>query len=319
MNKKLSAYSTVLLIIVIFLLAFSLIFISLVTNQNIILKQTTKDSYQSKYIAESYLNLFLTSLDDDKSLDQVKENLSTNLFPELDHQKSCQIFPEEYYINQPANKVLINSEYKKIKSSAEAYISKYNKIFFLKTNIIRAPYLEDKDRFYLDIFKEKVNSGNIFSENIDVFEFSQDDILIRDLKENYLIGFISDEGKMLIKDTFTNMSAYIIKDQVQLATELVGGKFILGGILYLEGTMDLNADFIFSGIIISNNGRINTNGYNFDFKGKLIELGDGGSFSNINVNDIKKQELLYYLERLDAAKLKRPINIKINNDIDNQR
>lgn len=315
MNKKLSAYSSVLLLIVVFLMAFSLILINLVTNQNIILKKTIIDSYQSKYIAESYLNLFLTSLEDDTDLSLSLDKLSVNLFPELDHQKSFQIFPDEYYFDQPANKVLIKSDYKKIKSSAEAYISKYNKIFFLKTNVIRGPYLEEKNNVYLEIFKEKINSGIIFGDNISVFEFSENDILVRDLYNKYLIGRWSEYGDLVITDSFSNMSAYIIKNQVELVSQSDGGKFVMGGIIYLEGTLELNSDFVFSGIIISDGGKINTNGNNFDFKGKLIEIGDGGSFSNINVENLKKEELLKFLEKLNAAKLRRPINIKINNNI----
>lgn len=319
MNKKLSAYSSVLLIIVIFLMAFSLIFISLVTNQNIVLSQTIKDSYQSKYIVESYLNLFISSIEDDKDLQLSQEIISANLFPEFDHKKTLEIFPEEYYFDQPINKVLIKSDYKKLKSSAEAYISKYNRIFFLKNNVIRNSYLEDKDKAYLDIFKEKINSGLIFSDNTNVFEFLENDILIRDQNDKYLVGRRSEDGDVIISDFFSGMSAYVIKDRVELSSQSLSGKFLLNGVIYLEGTMDLNADFDFYGIIISNGGRINTNGHNFSFKGKLVEIGEGGSFSNAEIDDLKKEDLIKFLDKIDAAKLRRPINIKINNDTKSRR
>lgn len=319
MNKKLSAYSSVLLIIVIFLLAFSLIFISLVTNQNIILNQTIKDSYQSRYIAESYLNLFISSIKDDMDLHLSQENISANLFPEFDHKKTLEIFPEEYYFDQPVNRVLIKSDYKKIKSSAEAYISKYNKIFFLKNNVIRNAYLDDKDKVYLDIFKEKINSGLIFSDNTNVYEFLEDDILIRDQNDKYLIGRRFEDGDIFIADSFSDMSAYVIKNHVELVSQALGRKFLLNGVIYLEGTMDLNTDFDFYGIIISNGGRINTNGHNFYFKGKLVEIGEGGSFSNTDIDDLKKEDLIKFLDKTDAAKLRRTINIKINNGIISKR
>lgn len=315
MSKKISGYSSVLFIIIIFLMALSLVFVSLVTNQNAILKKTINDGLQSKYIAESYLNLFLSKLKDDSDLIIGENILAENLFPDLDHSKSCQVFSDEIYLDQPANRVLVANEYKKIKSSAEAYISKYNKIFFLDNNIIREETTENRDKKYLEIFKEKIYQKNIFSLDEEIFEFSQDDVLFRDTKDNYYVGRWNEEGQLQTVGTFNSRSAYIIRDKVEVISKPPFNQFILRGVLYLEGNIELNSNFAFSGIIISNGGRINTNGYEFNLWGKLVEISENGSFANIENKNIKDEELIFYLDKLEAAKLRSILNIKINNQI----
>lgn len=315
MNKKIPGYSSVLFIIIIFLMALSLVFVGLVTNQNAILKKTMIDGYQGKYIAESYLNLFLSKLKDDSDLIIGENTLAENLFPDLDHSKSCQVFSDEIYFDQPANRVLIANEYKKIKSSAEAYISKYNKIFFLDNNVVREGTLDDRDKKFLEIFKDKINQGNIFRVGEEIYEFSQDDILFRDNRDNYYFGKWNEEGQLQTVGTFNSRSAYIIRDQVEVIPNTLTNQFILRGVLYLEGSIELNCNFAFSGIIISNGGRINTNDYEFNLWGKLVEVSENGSFANLENKSIKDEELIFYLEKLEAAKLRSVLNIKINNQI----
>lgn len=314
MNKKLNAYSSVILIIVIFLLALSLVFVSIVINQSIALNRSTQDSIQSKYIAESYLNLFLSQLDDEDELIAAKKDITVNLFPEYDHQVNLEIFPENLYLKEQAKKILLTSEYKKIKSSAEAYISSYNKIFFLENNQVRAENLEEKNKKYLEIFKDKINQGILFEQNFPVYEFFQGDILFKDYKDNYFVGQLV-EGKLVKTGEFIDKNPMIIKEEVGIMSTNERNEFILSGILYLEGSLILNSDFAFSGIIISNGGKIISNNHNVRLMGKLVELDSQGSYADLNIENLNDSELNMYLEKLQAAKLKEIINIKINNEI----
>lgn len=280
MNKKsykFSGYSSVILIIFISILAITISYISIAQYQNSLLLRNNLDSLQSKYISESYFNYVISEIKDSNSIDNI--HIKENLFPDLDH---------EFYIKEknliydkiPSLEIKVENKYADMVSNVEGIISIYNKIFYLEKGFINSNNLTENENVYLDIFKNSIKSGVNYSKEYNIINPTED-IIIASTRFPALYRFNNEEFVRLENLTTSN---YIFDNKTYFGfPDETSGNVSLTGTFYIEESLELLTNVTLNGIVISDNGQINTNGYSCKINGILIELNENGSYANVDI------------------------------------
>lgn len=268
---KINGYVSVILIIFISIISISLIYLGLNSYQNSMILNNEISSSQGKYISESYL---LKAIDDIKNK---KSKDDKNLFPDLSHDKVIEISDLDYN-DIPCNKIKVTTDYEDIETCSEAILSKYNKIFYYNQIPITKDNLPEK---YFDAFNDFSNSVNEKLEYVGEIN----PIII----ENQSI--VNERGNLFVGEYFEEEFVPIIQLDIPMIVELgnveIGGyehrkNINLYGNFYLNGNIDLMTNLTIKGLIISNGGQINTNGYSCRIEGGFVEIGENGSYPNVD-------------------------------------
>lgn len=310
MNKKLKGYSSVILIIFVAITAMIISYIALSQYQNSLIQSNRNDFIQSKYITESYLNYLVANIKENKSIEDI--SIKENLFSDFDFDiNTLKLYTEDItYDNIPSVNFKINSSYKEIPTNGEVTVSKYNKIFFLEKPIINSSTLDDKEVKYFEEFKKSIGEGKKYNEKYEVINPNTELIIAsRGIPALYYYN-----GEEFIKDSNLNSVGNYIFDDLNYFgfPEENSGTVSLYGTFYIEGHIELHTNLILNGIVISNNGSINTNLYSSRINGILLEIGESGNFSKTNIN-YSKLYINSNLNLLENTKYHEVLALKINN------
>lgn len=306
MNKCLKGYISVLLIIFISFITLSIIFISLNFNQSVKIAKNSQIKAQSKYISQAYLQLLLTKLDKSYILEEKEGKFTENLFFEIEHSTNYKIFKEAMYEGELANKVFVYTSYKNIKSSAEAQISKFNRLFFLNMGTLTRVKLGEQFSKYFAKIEKYIEKDEIFNNTYTNINFTSGERLVN-IHSNNLSTILNNK----ITQYINNTGNFYIDNYLEVGDEKYNNKVALFGNIYLTGTIKLNTDVDFQGNIISNGGKIETNGHSFNIDGVVLEVGEGGSLAGVN---LRYNLHTNYLKALELAKMREVICIKLNNE-----
>lgn len=281
MNKKVKGYSSIILIIIIALFSFFIGYISLSIIQNTLILNNKVDLKQSMYITDSYSNYIISESINNHNLEQVEIN--ENLFTDINYDiNKLKINTEESdFENIPSIKYNVNSEYEKIKSYSNIIISKYNKLLFSKSDIIRKSTIEDKYRDNLEYLINSIReNGPLFSSKYTLINLSNDQIIASEGGPH--IYQYTGEEFIQIKNLNINFNYLFDKNTYIGFPDGNNGVVKLKGLFYINNNINLHTDLILEGIVISDGGMITTNGYNCNINGLLLEIDDEGSFANTN-------------------------------------
>ncbi len=300
--SKTRGYISIILLVFVSLLSISIALLGTKSYQKALIIKNNEYNLQSKYIADSYLRYSIKRLTDESFSGE------DNLFKDLEHEKSIEV-TDITYMDIPSTRIEVKSNYKDIESNANGILSKYNKIFYLENEGI--------------ITKEKIPKSyeNAFDEFISKFyskdRYTGDLELISTLDDEYIgVGGIYsfiDENVRLIRP-LTSHYHYELLDFVDIGNPyLNNGNVFLNGTFYIEGTLNLHTNLNLSGIVISNSGSIVNNGYNCRINGVVIEIGNEGSFPQLNIKNGDGFVNLY-IKYLKSAIYKEVLGITINNE-----
>lgn len=307
MNRsKTCGYITVILILTIALISTSISILTLNTIKDTRIIDNSIDGLQSKYISESYLLMEINR----KTYGS--DFYPKILFPDLKYEKKIENVEKNLGI-MPCEQITVTSSYKGIESRASGLISKFNKIFYIEDrDVIAGADLQGSELEAFKYFKNKFIHEKRYTSELPLVTLDDDKVIASiSLTQPWILQKTDD--KLLMLENVLKQRHFEILGNIDVGNGIYKGGVILNGSFYLEGSLNLYTDLILNGIVISNSGKIETNGYNCRINGILIELGSDGSFSNINI--YKHLGLINtYIKYLDCAKYHELLSFKINDD-----
>lgn len=297
---KIKGYSSIILIIFISFISILISYVGINLYQNGLIIENRKDNIQSKYIAESYLYNTIEKIKEEK------ENVGSTLFPDLEHKNNISIQEFEFN-NIPSYKISVDTNYKNIESNAKGVVSKYNRIFYLGEGLILKDRIPESYNKPFDDFKKSINDGIKYSNKHKKLTLHNNLIVS---KNGAHISEIIDEEIVLLEN-IQRTHNFQFSGNIDIGAYPYLNNVKLTGTYYLEGNLNLNTNLILEGIVISNNGSITTNGYSCKIDGILIELGDKGSFGNVEI--IHNNSIINsYIPHILNAKYTEELSIIIN-------
>ena len=274
MSRRIQGSISLVLIFVISIISITVFYINSVNEQNIAIIDYGNSKYQAELIADSYILMNYAKLKD--------EGITTeNLFPGL-----------EYTINHNIKEIIIDKiPYLELSSSISlenievqktGRCSKYNEILFSEYTILEEKFFQGKKKEAFNTLKTNMEIKGKTSSNA-----PESIILTKTLRAGSvyihpeLFEFVNGEYSRI--KYLNSFLIYEVNEQTVIGDiDRYTGNVTLNGICFLNSEIELNTNLTFNGIIVSNSGSINTNGYSCRINGLLIELGDG-NFSGVDI------------------------------------
>lgn len=273
MKTSLKGSISVLLIFVVSIVSIFVYYINTINAQNISIIDYNTDFNQAKLMADSYLIV---------SEDYLRHGIqgSVDLFQEYTHEKNISI--SEVSIDKiPHYEIQAYISYMNIELSKKSRLTKYNDILFSKLPILEYNLLEEKYRNDFKILRDNfINSPTYdnYSGSV-IFPSTESKIGSKGINPE-LYTYVNGIPKTI--RVLNNFNIFIINELTEIGDEAHMGNVNLNGIYFINNNVSLNTNFVLNGIVISNSGSINRNGFSCAINGILIELGSG-SYGGIEV------------------------------------
>lgn len=291
MNRKVKGSLSIILIILVSIISIAIYYINSVNEQNISIVNYSSEKNQASYICDAYIML------SEKILTNEIDN-EIDLFNELDYTKNNSI--SEISVDSiPFYETISTINYKNIEISKKGRFTKYNEILFKSKAVLNENNLEKNELSKFLILKSNyINNNKYELYNSEIIKPNNS---LR-IGSNYILPILYEysDGKSKPLFFLNEFFIYEFQDDITMGDEEYKGNVNLNGIFFIDANISLDTNLILNGIIVSNSGSINTNGYSCSINGLLIEFGEG-SYPGVDIK-YNKNYLLSTLKYLPWTK-----------------
>lgn len=287
MNKKIDGSITVILILIMSFLGLTIGLLLNLNKHNILRLKNKSEYIQAKYIVKGYRDVIVEQIlhNEDNSY-ILPEKLFNDLEYELNYNTVSNRFDLDTRNLYPIEVIQINvtGEYCDFNYKSEALISTFNKMLFRKSGIITKNQLKlDKEFEMIDKLEKEINEYTSMSNIKDLSGLS----IERENSYRNILSLIpitlDTENEDIEIEKLSAINDFKVSGYCSFGNNNVKTDVKIYGIIYNEGTIELQSDLIVDGILVVNNGEFVTNGNNIYVNGLLINL-DEKNTENIIIN-----------------------------------